>query len=222
MGITLPVIIKNKILFQKLSKQGWDEPVDKTIQKDWFKWVSELLKIKSISIPRCYFNFREGILGSTLHTSRDASVLAFASVVYLVIQTPTDYHSCLVTSKSRVTPLGEISLPRLELFGALTVSRLGKNLQEAIESVTHIDEVVSWSDSLMTLYWIKGTCKQFKQFIENCVSEVRKHTQVDTWHHIPGILNPADIPAHGLDATEFVQSELWFNGPDFIRKPKEF
>ena len=26
----------------------------------------------------------------------------------------------------------------------------------------------------------------------------------------------------GLDATEFVQSEIWFNGPDFIRKPKEF
>ena len=74
----------------------------------------------------------------------------------------------------------------------------------------------------MTLYWIKGTCKQFKQFIENRVSEVRKHTQVDTWRHVPGILNPADIPMCGLDATEFVQSELWFNGPDFIRKPREF
>ena len=54
------------------------------------------------------------------------------------------------------------------------------------------------------------------------MSEVRKHTQAETWHHIPKILNPADIPTHGLDAIEFVQSELWFNGPDFIRKPKEF
>ena len=222
LGITLPIIIKSKILFQKLSKQDWDKPVDKTIQRDWFKFVSELLEIKSITVPRCYFNFRKGILGSTLHTFCDASVLVFASVVYLVIQTPTDYHSCLVTSKSRVAPLGEISLPRLELLGALTGSRLAKNLQEAIENVVHIDEVVCWSDSLVTLYWIKGTCNQFKQFIENCVSEVQKHTQVETWHHIPKILNPADIPVHGLDATEFVQSELWFNGPDFIRKPKEF
>ena len=53
------------------------------------------------------------------------------------------------------------------------------------------------------------------------MSEVQRHTQVDIWHHIPRILNPADIPTRGLDATEFVQSELWFNGPDFIRKLKE-
>ena len=89
-------------------------------------------------------------MGSTLHTFCDASVLAFASVIYLVIQTLTDYHSCLVTSKSRVAPLGEISLPRLELLGALTVSRLVKNVQEAIESVIHIDEIVCLSDSLVT------------------------------------------------------------------------
>ena len=81
---------------------------------------------------------------------------------------------------------------------------LVKNLQEAIENVVHIDEVVCWSDSLVTLYWINGTCNQFKQFIENRVSEVRKHTQAETWHHIPKILNPADIPTHGLDAIEFL------------------
>ena len=95
-------------------------------------------------------------------------------------------------------------------------------MQEAIESVIHIDEVVCWSDSLVTLYQIKGTCKQFKQLIQNRVSDVWKHTQVDTWCHVPGILNPADIPMQRLDATKFVQSELWSNGPDFIRKPKEF
>ena len=95
-------------------------------------------------------------MGSTLHTFCDASVLAFASVVYLVTQTPTDYHSCLVTSKSRVAPLGEISLPRLELLGALTGSRLVKNVQEAIENVIHIDEIVCWSDSLVKFVLDKG------------------------------------------------------------------
>ena len=54
------------------------------------------------------------------------------------------------------------------------------------------------------------------------MSQVRKHTQVDTLRHVPRILNPADIPARRLDATEFVQSGLWFNGPDFMRKPKNF
>ena len=61
--------------------------------------------------------------------------------------------------------LGEISLPRLELLGALTGSRLVKNVQGGIYSVIHIDEVVCWSDSLVTLYWVKGTSKKFKQFV---------------------------------------------------------
>ena len=42
------------------------------------------------------------------------------------------------------------------------------------------------------------------------------------WRHCPGILNPADIPTRGMSASEFANSELWFHGPEFIRKPKEF
>ena len=105
----------------------------------------------------------------------DASNLAFASVIYLVTQTQTGYHSVLVTSKSRVAPQGKISLSRLKLLDALKGSRIVKNVQGAIDNVIHIDEVVS----LVTLYWIKGTSKEFKQFVENRVSEVRKHTETD-------------------------------------------
>ena len=42
LGIVSPVFIKNKTLFQKLSKKNWDEPVDKNIRKDWLKWIDEL------------------------------------------------------------------------------------------------------------------------------------------------------------------------------------
>ena len=113
-------------------------------------------------------------------------------------------------------------MPRLEVLGALTGARLINCVHETLTDVLHVNEIVCWSDSLVTLYWIKGINKHFKQFVENRTSEIRKLTEIQLWRHCPGTLNPADIPTHGMSATEFSNSDLWFNGPDFIRKPKEF
>ena len=112
-------------------------------------------------------------------------------------------------------------MPRLELLDALTEARLINCVHEALADVLHVNEIVCWSDSLVTLYWIKGINKHFKQFVENRTSEIRKHTEIQLWRHCPGTLNPADVPTRGMSATEFANSDLWFKGPDFIRKPKE-
>ena len=93
-----------------------------------------------------------------------------------------------------MAPLNDVFLPQLELLGALTGARLIKCVHEALTSVLHINEIVCWSDSLVTLYWIKGFDKDYKQFIENRVSEIRETTEMQQWRHCPGILNPADIP----------------------------
>ena len=95
-------------------------------------------------------------------------------------------------------------------------------MYEALTSVLHINEIVCWSDSLVNLYWIKGFDKDYKQFVENRVSEIRETTEMQQWWHCLGILNPVDIPTRGMSASEFANSELWFHGPEFIRKPKEF
>ena len=222
LGMVSPVFIKNKILFQKLAKKNWDEPVDENIRKDWVKWVDDLSAVKFITLPRCYFKGRIEILNSTFHVFTDASVLAFAAVIYLVIQTQSEYFSSLVTSKTRVAPLTDISLRRLELLGALTGARLINCVHEALTDVLYVNEIVCWSDSLVTLYWIRGIDKHFKQFVENRTLEIRKNTEIQLWRHCPGTLNPADIPTRGMSATEFANNDLWFKGPDFIRKPKEF
>ena len=165
LGIVSPVFIKNKILFQKLAKKNWDEPVKENVRKDWVKWVGDLSAVKFITLPRCYFKGQIKILNSNLHVFTDASVLAFAAVIYLVIQTQSEYFSSLVTSKTRVAPPTDISLPRLELLGALMGAKLINCVHEALTDVLHVNEIVCWSDSLVTLYWIEGINKHFKQFV---------------------------------------------------------
>ena len=111
-------------------------------------------------------------------------------------------------------------MPRFELLGTLTGAKLINCVHEALTDVLHVNEIVCWSDSLVTLYWIKRINKHLKQFVENCTAEIRKNTEIQFWRHCPGTLNPADIPTRGMSATEFANNDVWFKSPDFIRKPK--
>ena len=129
-----PFCFLHGIKFQKLAKTNWDEPVNKNVRKDWAKWVNDLSTVKFITLPKCYFKGQIEILNSTLHVFTDASVLAFVAVIYLVIQT--------VTSKTRVAPLMNFSLPRLELLGALMGARLINCVHEALTEVLYVNEEI--------------------------------------------------------------------------------
>ena len=124
-----PFCFLHGIKFQKVAKKNWDEPVDENVRKDWAKWVNDLSTVKFITLPKCYFKGQIEILNSTLHVFTDVSVLAFVAIIYLVIQT--------VTSKTRVAPLMDFSLPRLELLGALTGARLINCVHEALTEVLY-------------------------------------------------------------------------------------
>jgi hypothetical protein len=40
--------------------------------------------------------------------------------------------------------------------------------------------------------------------------------------HVPGKENPADLASRGVSAAELKKSKLWFEGPEWLGKPKEF
>ena len=41
---------------------------------------------------------------------------------------------------------------------------------------------------------------------------------VDNWCHVPGTLNPANIPTRKIEVISFSNCEKWWNGPDFLSK----
>ena len=63
----------------------------------------------------------------------------------------------IVASKTRVAPLDKQTIPRLELLSNLTASRLVKSVSQALENVVRVDDVVSWTDSMISLWWIRNT-----------------------------------------------------------------
>ncbi len=157
MGFISPLTINLKLLFQELclAKGDWDHPLEGTLKRSWQKLVDNLKDVCPVVIPRCYLSeVREQVLSYELHGFCDASIKAYAAVVYLRIITPDASYTRLVISKARVAPLTKQTIPRLELLSALVLARLMNTVEKALKSVMEISKVKCWTDSKVALYWI--------------------------------------------------------------------
>lgn len=73
--------------------------------------------MKNISLPRCFYDESEnGVKNVEIHAFGDASRKAYCAEVYLVYETSEGIQTKLLCSKSRVAPLKEMTIPRLELL----------------------------------------------------------------------------------------------------------
>ena len=85
----------------------------------------------------------------------------------------------MIAAKTRVAPLINQSIPRLELLAALILSRLIKAIKRALEHFTTIKTEVCLTYSLVVLTWIKTRDKKYKRFVENRVAEIRQNSNVN-------------------------------------------
>jgi hypothetical protein len=154
LGLLTPTTIRAKIRFQDLWKLeiGWDDELPAAIKGQWVQYQGELPIIKQIKVPRCVVSsstISQQILGFC-----DASEKAYAAVVYLRSElSDMTYQVRLVTSKTRVAPIKQVSIPRLELCGAVLLCELVKTVQTATKLR---GQVILWSDSTTVLDWIAG------------------------------------------------------------------
>ena len=56
-------------------------------------------------------------------------------------------HVSFVSSKSRIAPLGGQTIPRMELLGALILSRLIVKIKEALQGFVEVSDVLCLTDS---------------------------------------------------------------------------
>ena len=91
-----------------------------------------------------------------------------------------DVHS--VASKTRVASLKKPTIPRLELLGALILSRL---VNTVTSSLLLKHKITYWVDSTAVLYWIRNE-RPWKQYVNSCLQEIHSLTCKQDWRHCPG------------------------------------
>lgn len=219
LGVVSPVTILFKIFFQHLCKAGvtWDEPLMGDLLKEWTRLLSALGGPESLVIPRCYLSeCLDPPSSFRLVGFCDASARAYAAVVYLRLESEDQVCVRFLAAKTRVSPLGGVTIPRLELLSALLLSKLMVSIQDALKSELRLSDPVCYTDSKVSLYWIRGCDQEWRQFVENRVISIRASVPARHWRHCPGEENPADIPSRGMGASELSKSHLWLRGPNWL------
>ena len=222
LGICGPIFVRVKILLQDIcrGKHDWDTPLPKHLEIAWKNWSNDLKTVSHIIIPRCvYSKVKENVLCKSLHCFGDSSSKAYCANAYVVFETEVRRYVCLLTSKSRVAPLADTSIPRLELLSAVITARLYSTVRKALANQWKIDDenCQFWLDSKTALFWIKGS-GEYKQFVANRVRQILKFTSPKSWRFCPGSLNPADLGTRGASPTELSDNALWWKGPPFLQK----
>ena len=110
--------------------------------------------------------------------------------------------SKLVMSKSRVAPIKEVSLPRLELIAAVVNARLLKFVVDTLQ--IKMRRVVCWTDSMVTLHWIRRQNSCWKTFVANRALEIQLTWDPECWHYCASKDNPADLLTHGLTCDNLI------------------
>lgn len=221
LGLLSPFTMVVKILFQQIWRlgTGWDETLPDELLFRFQTWFKGIPAFQLWRVDRCYFpgSSWTAMTGVELHGFGDASEKAYGACVYLRLPLPDgNFKVSLVMSKGRVAPIKALSLPRLELLSAVLCCRLVNFVMSAL----HLDvPVFCWTDSTVTLSWIKGDPHRWKTFVKNRVTEIQDLVSPEKWFHCPGKDNPADLISRGVLAEQLVSACQWLNGPAWLSFP---
>ncbi|XP_074651589.1 uncharacterized protein LOC141906245 [Tubulanus polymorphus] len=214
LGYLSPVHVSSKIFIQQLwlNDLKWDELLNDELEIQWRVLETDLHRVRrEIEIDRQFF---PGCVGNCsepyeINCFSDASMKANGAVVYL-------HHgkSSIVMAKSRVAPLSQLTLPRLELMGALVGARLCKFVINSLGNTYKITDAILWSDSEIVLSWLKSD-KKLQCFVANRVSEILS-LPVSKFKYCPTQDNPADLLTRGTTTDKLKTSDIWWRGPSWL------
>ncbi|XP_029158966.1 uncharacterized protein LOC114931163 [Nylanderia fulva] len=190
----------------------WDQPLEETDAAAWQQLQEGLPQLERVRVSR---GLRTVSDLTKIHGFVDASERAYAAVIYL---RSLDDHgrvsTSLIASKTKVAPIKQVSLPRLELCAATLLTRLASHFG-ALLSVP-VKDVHLWTDSKVTLSWIQRHPVCWKTYVANRVSEIQRTLPEARWHHVKGVENPADCASRGLTPGKLLKHELWWQGPSWL------
>ena len=128
-------------------------------------------------------------------------------------------HCSFLMGKSHLAPAPMTTIPRLELLTAIVSLRLDQMLKKELPLV--IEKTYFWSDSTSVLLSIYNSNKRFPVFVANRLAEIERNSDIQSWRYVPSKLNPADEATRCKQAQAFVESSMWFSGPEFLQQAEE-
>ena len=215
MGYFSPVVLKAKSLLQRVWKLdiSWDDDLPEEITSQWVKIAAEMTEASATEIPRGAMSWTPNSQYE-LHVFCDASKEGYGTVAYL---REIGGSVNVIFSKTRVAPVKELSIPRLELLAVLLGSRVATFLEK--ELPVKLENTYLWSDSKCVLGWLNNSNGKLPKFVARRVQEIRSHKL--KFLYVGSSQNPADLASRGAGVADLNRG-AWWNGPSWLAGETEW
>ena len=153
-----------------------------------------------------------------LHGFCDGGEQAYDAAIWLRWPTSDGFVLRFVAATSFVAPIKRKSTPRLELLGALILSRM----LTSIKTIIAASDVYMSTDSAVVLHWLSKPSSKFKAFVSIRVQEIQESLSdiPECFKYIDSKLNPADALTKPIHVSKLAK---WHLGPQFlVLPPKEW
>lgn len=215
-GYLTPILMTARAFIQELwkLKVEWDEPLSGKIKERWIEFCEDLRAINDLKVPR-WLQTTKGEKIELIGFA-DASEIGYGAVIYVRCGINDEVHCNILTSKTRVAPVKMISIPRLELCACEMLAKLMRRVRSKCR-LEHAPYYL-YTDSSIALSWISNYPSNLKVFVANRVAAIQRNSNALDWQHVSSKNNPADIASRGIKPCELLQNDLWWHGPQYLKK----
>ncbi len=177
-------------------------------------------ELRAITFPRAAKPKEEVVGKHMLLIFGDGSTAASCALAYLRWQMADGTVQCrLLAGKTKVAPKCKISIPRMELVGALLAVRLARKIRDSLQM--ELEAVRYFTNSTAVLGMILRESATYQEFVGTRVGEIRTKSDPETeWFWIPGEMNIADmgmrptvLPGDMGPGTPYQEGLPWMRGP---------
>ena len=85
-----------------------------------------------------------------------------------------------------------------------------------------VNKTYFWTDSQITLKYIKNESKRFPIFVMNRIYEKRANSDTTEWNNVPDEMNPAEHCAGYTHFSQLMSPTSWIDGPKYLKDSSSF
>ena len=226
-GFVVPITLESKIILREMwcGKTGWDLPLAKEQCVRCLHFLKSLLDLHKLRIPRSIWPESDVIGRPILIIFSDGSISAFGVAAYIRWELKSGgFWSTLITSKSKIAPKRIVSVPRMELCGAVAGNRIKNFLIK--ETNLQFSKVYHLVDSSTVLGYVHKESGNFGPYEGTRISEIQssnkfKDEKLIGWAWVPGSENPADWCTKSRTVKDLTESDFFYSGRLFLTLKEE-
>ena len=224
LGLLTPFTVRAKIMMQNLWKNdmkglSWDDTLPESVAIEWIHFFQEMFDVEKLSFKRC-FRPKEAVGKPMLIIFSDASKSAYGTCAYIRWERVED-KACasLMAAKGKVAPIKIITLPRLELCGAILAKRLYVFIKK--ECRFEFSKIVFVVDSEIVQSMTQKDSYGFKTFASTRIGEIQESTSKDWWAWTTSENNISDWMTRPKKPEDLDENSTWQLGPAWLQLPEK-